>query len=373
MPPLLLLALVGGVFVAAASQKRRRPQAGPVWTGPPERVAIPQGEQAGALVLRAFAEGGAGEYPAPYRYADAHRIAGLVLDAANETAPAWRHVFGELVRRRAAIDHAPIPPWRRTYALIMTVVLPAMGAKLFWHWLRPRSESRDAQLAAVAAWAALFFVLPVGAASGTIDPSAPFSSLLPSFEAYLDPSAQVRTELSPAEQRRALTDVFHFVASDPSWGGDHDPRKTPELVAEALARLHAIELSYPTDDAARTAEGNVALVQALVWLVASANLESVQINFDEGAAIAALVIQVVAAVVSAIVPFVAPAVGVAVTVAGAAIAAVARAAANGEISPAQIQALGGAGAALLLDQAAISLGLENELAIVESLGETVVA
>ena len=321
--------------------------------------------------VSAFGVATAEEYPAPYRLQDARAIAQIVLNAASETSPILAPEFAMLVGRIRAIDAAHLPPWRKTYALIMTVIVPAFASNMLWHWYRPKSNTKADRFNSIAAWAGLFFTLPKTAtAATTIEPAAGLSSLLRGMPDYLDPSTRLRRgNLSAAEMRRCVYELFYWVSVwpwvNPQYGGGS---ATDDLVRNAGARMAEIEDTWPTSDPLRyVIEGNLKSVDELVWLFNARVQGSISVDFDEGNAIAALVIKVIAAVVSAVAPMVGPAVGAALTQASNALSTLAALVADGEISGSEFQALSGAGAAFMLDQAGIHLGLQDEMSKVGAL------
>jgi hypothetical protein len=93
------------------------------------------------------------------------------------------------------------------------------------------------------------------------------------------------------------------------------------------------------------------------------------LDFDEGAAWAALIVKVVAALASAAAAFVSPAIAVIIAAASNTIQGLAIAFTKGELSAKEFQALGGAAVALALKVAGVDLGLNSELEQVQGLME----
>lgn len=332
--------------------------------------------------VRTFGEATPAEYPAPYRLKDALEMASVALSAASERAPYRDHVYASLERRLSLIHAAEMPPWRKTYAIVAGVMLPVFGSNILWHWYRPRTRVKQDRFAAMAAWTIMFFNLPVTATvSPTVDPSAPASSLpgyttpgvLPHFEARLtDPTTPLlRGGLTPLEMRRAMLDALAYVAT---WervvgGADVDPDSMiADLENAYRARIEDLMHVYPMNDLTEfVLEGNLKIIDEFVWVATASVEQSIYFDYDTASAIAGLVVQVVAVVVSAVAPLVSPALAAAIQAGANAISAVARTAAAGGISTAQLQALGGAGVAFMLDQAAIRLDLESEKDQIEEL------
>ncbi len=379
LPAMAWLAL-GGFALAAASAKRtsnkptkNKPEEGEkVWI-PHLKVAVPTRPSMGVKdvrLLRTFGEPTKDDYPAPYRFRDAKRLVDILIAATSETSPLNRGVRDEIVSRVAQINGSSLPNWRKTYALILTVIVPFYASNLLWHWYRPRSPVKDDRYNAIITWATIFFTLPVTATvSAAIEPNTRHSSLLNGMADYLNPATPLKNDLTPTEMRRALYDLYWHLAEWPMHNlGDRYGDMLKELHAHAVVRHADIHAGYPMSDPANfVTEGNFRMVDEILWFANARVSQSIAVDFDEGEAWANLVVQVVAVLVSAVAPLVSPALGAAIAAAGTAIQAVARALGRGDIDPAQIQTLGGAGATYMLNQAAIRLGLDDEMGQVESL------
>ena len=318
--------------------------------------------------MQLFGSGTAEDYPAPYRFQDARELAAILLRAASETAPAFQPSFVLYVETQRAIDRANIPLWRKTYATILTVIIPCYASNVLWHWYRPTSRVKQDRFNAIIAWAALFFSMPVTAtAASGVNAGGDGSSLLPGMNAYLDPSTKLRRgDLNPQEMRRALYDIFNWMVRWPAAHGVGS-ESLQKNMAHAAQRLADLESIYPvkTDPVLHVIEGNLKTVDEIVWLANARVQASISVDFDEDAAITALVMNVVAAVVSAVAPFAGAAIGAAITKAANAAAALAQMIVSGDVTAAQVQAMAGAGAALMLEQAGIRLGLEKEMAAIQ--------
>ncbi len=283
---------------------------------------------------RIFGEPSGGDFPAPYRYADAKKIASIVIQAASETAPAFRQHYDTIRSRMDAIDRSNRQPFEKTHQVIQQVVLPAYASNLFWHWYRPRSRVKQDRFTAIISWAVLFYTTPVTA----------------------------NTE-DPKTIRGMLLDVHRYLRE---WRRKNTSNTGNQLESLSAQRLDDLVRIYPsTDRPEYVQEGNLKIVDELVWLATARVEESIQVNFDEGAAWAGLVIQVVGAIVSAVAGFASPAVTAAVQSAATVIQGVARMMVDPQVSQTQVQALMGAGVTYMLDQAAIRLGLEDEMAEIE--------
>ncbi len=375
-PLLPLFALLGAGVALAAATKKPRARLGPGLFGKKKKLlsiaALRPSAAGGGALVNTFGIGTAEEYPAPYRFQDAQAMAVIVLPAASETSPKLKPFFTILAWRMQAIDNANLPPWRKTYATILTVIIPAYASNLLWHWYRPVSTIRQDHFNAIVAWAALFFSMPVTAtAKSGVNAAVHNSSFLPDMAAYLDPATQLqRGGLSPPQMRRALIDVYDWMRLWPSvhreeygWGSTLE-----KFVSNAALRLNDINNAYPvTGTDLVIIQGNLKLVDEIVW-VANARVQgSISVDFDEGDAIVSLVLNIVAVVVSAVAPLAGPAIAAAISGAANAAGALARMIVSGDVDSAQIQAMAGAGVSLMLDQAGIRLGLEKELTEIQGL------
>lgn len=307
-----------------------------------------------------------GEYPAPYRYRDAWELANIVLAAGSQTAPKFKPYYKTLRARLQQIDRAALPNWRKTYAVIMTVVLPSYASPLWWHWYRPTSRVKEDRFNAIITWAALFLTMPQTAtAARDIQPDRGMSSLLPSFGAYLDPNAALRRgDLDPRDMRRCIYDVYSYSRNWPfhhrgEFGWGESLQETMLHAGQRMADLNAV---YPLSDPTKfVIQGNLKAVDELVWLANARVQGSIAVDFDETKAIVALVLNVVKVLASAVDVFVGGAIGNAIRQATDAIGAIATMAADGSINPAQLQAMAGAGVAMVLDQAGIRLGYDEQI------------
>lgn len=324
-------------------------------------------------VVRLFGMPTADDYPAPYRYQDARAIADIVLSAASETSPKLAPYFAHLVTMLRRIEAAHLPKWRKTYAAIMVVVIPALASNVLWHWYRKdgRSRLKEDRFNAIASWAALFSTLPATATSAaTVAPYIAGSSLLRNVSAYLDPSTRLRRgSLDAVEMRRCLYDVSSYMtnwaAMNPQFGGGEG---VEDEAALARSRMAGLNEAYPQSDPdVFVVEGNIRAADEIVWYANARVQGSISIDWDEGAAIAMLVGRTVAAIVSAVAPAAGGAIAAGLQVASTAINALAQLAVGGTITAAQFQALAGAGVAFMLDQAGIRLGLDDEMAQVEAM------
>lgn len=381
MPPVLLLLLASVGIAAVAGGKRKRSKLDMAQSEGPEKLRprrvklkgvryLPQNE-----LLQMFGENTEQEYPAPYRYQDARLIGQVLLDAASMTSPKLAPYFAELVRRWRAIDSAALPNWRKTYAIVYTVFVPAFASNMLWHWYRKpsRSKLKEDRFNALAAWMAMFLATPVtSTASPGIEVYGGNTSLLPGWGAYLDPATQLRRgNLTQPEIRRVLYDVFGYMRvwhhTHPGYGGGEG---IDELAASAAARMGELNNIYPQSDPTQfVIEGNMKAADEIIWLANAHAQGSISVDFDEGSAIAALVVRTIATVVSAVVPFVGPAIGAALQTATNALGAMARIVASGEMSYAQFQAAAGAGVTLMLNQTGIRIeGLDDAIAQLEGLG-----
>lgn len=369
-----------GVYAATREPKERRRVEILTYTGErPGMQFVPQigvyvpttatyrGNQA---LVDLFGLSLAGDYPAPYRSQDAITIARKLIGFASETAPAFKHHFRTVRDRLEAIEGANLPGWRKTFAIINTVVLPIYASNVLWHWYRPVDATKSNQFNAMVTWAAMFYALPVTSTSVVgLDLGATGEAFPQSMGEYLSRSTVLQTGLNPAQMRRTLYDVFWYLADWPrtQLGDDYGP-SLQELRAAASGSLQSLADAYPmTDSEVWLIEGNLKVVDEIVWLANARVQQSIGVDFDEGAAWSNLVIQVVGAVMSAVAPIAGPAVGQAISTAGNAIQAIAAAAASGSLTGAQVQALGGLGVAFMLDEAAIRLGLSGEMQTVEDL------
>jgi hypothetical protein len=329
-------------------------------------------------LVRTFGEPTPDEYPAPYRWEDAKQIAEILLKAGDEAAPVSRVHYDHIRERFKAIERSALPNWRKTYAVIMVVVVPMYSANLLWWWYRPRLTIKELRFNAIISWAALFFTLPnTASAAAGITAGIAGSSLVPNMATMLDPNRMIhRGDLDLRQMRQALYDVYRYMNSwnrmslGEKWEGMLGLQATERL---AELNMKEIAAAYPLSDPDQFVfEGNFRVVDQIVWLANTKVQAAINVNFDEGAAWGTLVLRVVATAIAAIAPQLSPAMAAAVRTAEDAITAIASIImSGGHLSQAQMQALGGAGAAYLLDQAAIRLGLDDELSDIESAYEQV--
>jgi hypothetical protein len=380
--PIIWLLLAGGAVAALASKPRARGERPEV--GESLMPSLAPSRQLGSVQqleiarsLGPFGNAEPGEYPAPYRYRDARKIADLVLAAANETTgPKLRPDYEVIRDRSVSIDASQMPNAYKTYALVFTVVIPAIAANLFFNWYRPRSAQRKKVYAAIAAWAFMFSALPSTATADAVIRSGQFlgagSYMLDGWADYMNPIGKLVTELSPLETRGLLNDLAWYLVQ---WPGNRYPSDDPEQwtnVYEVASegRLNEWYAAYPYDGGNELIlEGNFELVGFMLWWAMARVEMEIKLDFDEGAAWAALIVKVVAALASAAAAFVSPAIAVIIAAASNTIQGLAIAFTKGELSAKEFQALGGAAVALALKVAGVDLGLNSELEQVQGLME----
>ncbi len=365
IPPIVLLLGAGLVAAAAAAPSSRIKKPVVLKSKVKRGGAFRAGFQMQNPLVELFGVPTDEEYPAPYRFEDAWELAHIVINAGKETAPKFEPAYKELRGRLGDIHRAEIPNWRKTYALIYTVVIPAFASPILWHWYRPVSRVKQDRFNALITWAALFAAMPQTAtAPRNIEPGKAYSSLLPGMGAYLDPNTKLRRgDLDEREMRRCLYDIFGYMRH---WGWNHKQygwgESLEDLMVHAGQRMADLNAVYPlTDPPKFVIEGNLKAVDEIVWLANARVQGAINVDFDEAAAIASIVVNVVAAIVSAVVPMVGGAIGAAIQTAANALTALATMVADGEVSAAQMQAMAGAGVALVLDQAGIRLDLDEEI------------
>ena len=378
-PPILLLLGAGLAVVAVAGGKKKRRVRGFKFAsqgaldmglglrlrGVPHAL-LPDKER--AHVIKLFGEGTLDEYPAPYRYQDVWQLTHIALDAASETAPAFVIHRANLVGRLHAIDAADMAPWRKSFALIMTVLIPSFASPVWWHWYRDAgafTPIKQDRFNAIIAYCGMFLAMPhTSTAATTIEINKPQSSLLRGMPKYLDAHTPLRRgNLNPREIRRVLYDVFSYMKTWPAQNGSTST-KAAERAQQASAHMNNLAAVYPIGEPelAHVIEGNMKAVDEIVWL-ANANVQSqIHVEFDEAAAIARLVLEVVKIVVAVVDIVVGGAIGDAINKAASALTQLAVMIANGEVSTAQVQAMAGAGITVMLDQTGIRLDLDDEIA-----------
>lgn len=370
MPPLLLLLLAaGGLALATRKPTRKRRPFKFSSTGRTFKRGImkilPSVELANATKL--FGIPTLDEYPAPYRYKDVFQMTHEVLTAASETAPKFIPHYTTLVTRLHEIDASPLPNWRRSYALIMTVILPSFASPLWFHWYRPTSRTKEDRFNAIIAWAALFLSTPrTATASNAIDVNRANSSMLPSFGFYLNEFTTLRRgDLSEREIRRVLYDVFSYQRNWPATHADYN-KPLREMSEHAASRMQDLENFYPINDPnlVHIIEGNMKAVDEIVWLANARVQASIHVEFDEDAAIARLVIEVVKVVIAVVDIFLGGRIGAAITEAANALTKLATMVVDGQINATQVQAMAGAGITMMLDEAGIRLDLGDEIAAI---------
>ncbi len=338
--------------------KRQRPRLGGMFAGSP---------------LGTFGLNTADEYPAPYRYADALEIARITLNAAAETSPINKPLLYLLQARYRAIKASHVPNWRKTYALIMTIIFPAFAQNLLWHWYRDAggfSSVKQERFNAIISWASLFLTMPATAtAAATIRVDKGFSSLLPSFSPYLRSSTRLkRGNLNTKQMRRCLYDIYGWMAVARIKHGRGSTSIT-KTVIHAQTRMANLAKIYPlTDSEAFLIQGNLKAIDEITWFANAIVQGSISVNFDEGQAYVALAVKIVAAVASAAGMFVGPQVGAAISAAADAIGTLATLVASGQVSSTQLQAMAGAGVSMMMSQAGIRLGLESQIADLKAAG-----
>lgn len=353
--PFLLLLLVSGVALAASrrtSTRKPKPRIKTIRL-PPDRL------------VATFGAGAGDEYPAPYRWRDVQAIVDVLLAAASETSPNKRPYYDGMRERQQLIAAANLPNWRKSYGYMLSIVFPTLAAALLWHWWRPTSNTKADRFNAIAQWAGLFLAMPnTATASASIQVDVANSSLISHASAFLDGNTPLRRGLSPQQQRRCLYDLFSWMRRwphiHPEFGGGES---IDQLVTHAGVRMHDLNAVFPiTDPPALVIEGNLKAVDEIVWLANARVQGSIRVDFEEGAAIAALVVQVISAIVSAVVPIVGAELGAALRTGSDALSKLAYMVADGEISADEYQALAGVGITIALDQAGIRLeGIDDGL------------
>jgi len=335
---------------------------------PPEFIAPSRYRPMMSRLVQVFGTSTINEYPAPYRYADAWKVTDIAMRAAVDTSPIQRPYYQMLRRRFEAINTANMANWRKTYALLMTVIQPAFAADLFWHWYRPTSNTKKERFDAIASYVGLFLVTPETAtAARTIDPHDPMSSLLPGWPPYVDASTPLRRgDLSVREMRRCVYDLYEYQRTWPTYHPEYGGGSgTNKLIAHAGERMQHLKDVYPLSDPdAWVIQGNLKAVDELVWLDNARVQGQITVDLDEGEAYAALALRTVATVVAAVAPLVGPQIAAALQTATDALSTLASLVANGDVSSAEIQAMAGAGVATILENAGIRLGLSEELAAI---------
>lgn len=367
--------LAGGT--AAAALVARSGSAKPSFVEIEQMSAQWQGSSASL-----FGEGTSGQYPAPYRLADAQKIADIAIDACKERAKnvgglnqdAKLHA-GRIIQRRDEIYAASVPPAAKVGALVTGVVLPSMAAGLWWNWYRPRTKTRAAQYNSIAAWAAMFYALPVTATvkAQALAPNAwhGMGAYLPDLDDYLvGPSQKLALGADPLITRALLRDVFSYLALWPRTN-DSDRSWWVPFEDAAESNVQAWRQRYPdgSTDVAATVEGNFKLVELILWWLNMRVEMEIKVDFDEGMAWLALVVNVVAAVAAGIAPLLSPAVAALLTAAASTFQGLAIAFQRGEITAYELQAMLGAGVALALQEAGIDLGLGDSLAQIQQIVE----
>ncbi len=380
-----MLLAAGGLALVASQPKRKRRRGFKFYPSAKDKrigSAVPARsfkfsskpqtpEVAAATAL--FGKATADEYPAPYRYKDVWQMTQEVLAAAKKTSPKKLPLYGTLLMRSAEIDASrAVPNWRRAYALIMTVIIPSFAAGLWWHWFRKggRSKIKQDRFNAIIAYAGLFLSMPhTATANNSIDINKAKSSLLRGFGFYLNPHQKMRRgDLSPAEIRRLLYDTFSYMNTWTIESKRGCIGLCMDQVVAGQAQMSDVEQYYPIADTneAHLMEGNLRAVDLIVWLANAEVQGQINVDFDEDAAIAQLVINVIKVVVAVVDIFVGGALGDAIALAASALTQFATLASSGQISTTQVQAMAGAGVVMMLDQAGIRMDLDDEIAAINA-------
>lgn len=395
--PIILLAL-GGLAVAALAAKPKKPKLASFKFKKPtfklkstEKIKLNGYNK----LLQTFGMATATEYPAPYRLQDAKIIAEELIVAISTGTPhgkpfQWRHnLINKIKHNFNEIDNASLPNWQKVYAIIMTVMVPAFASGLLFYWYEPRTRVREDKFTAMIMWAAMFLASPeTSTAFHTISDSFTGGNLTslgksfpPSAEAYRKADLNLRRgDLSPAEMRVALYDLFHhiqFWRMNNLGGWDNLSQQQRDLINSGNTRINDIKQTYPLTaesilNTERVVQGNFKTVDEIVWMSTAVVQSDARFSFDEAAAWLNLVVQIVGVVISAVAPLVSPAIGSIMQTAANAVQGISRAIASGKMSSTQIQGVIGSGITYMLEDAAIYLGLDDELKFVESAVESVV-
>lgn len=375
MPPLVLFLLVaGGAALVSSSKKAKR-----------INIRFPRGH---GRAVSIFADSTPEEYPAPYRLADAEILVDLLIQWGATPSnlrgdPNLLPYVTLLDKYRHEILHSTaLPNWRKVYGLIYTVAIPALASGVCWEWFRTpnRSQLKTDRYNAIASWAAMFCN---GSVTATAPPSIRVdranSSLLSGIDSYLDPNTPLRRgELSPAEIRRVIYDVFSwsrlwnarnwdfYMGRGRSYFTPYAESEELQRLADAAAnRMAELHRAFPvTQKTNFVLDGNA---KAAVELIALYNnevlIEYAGPDIDQGLVGLGIALQVIGALVKAI-PAVGGAVGAAIAqgaqAAMAAVSAVTALVANGGITQAQFQAMVSSGVATLLEETGIRLPGVNE-------------
>lgn len=221
----------------------------------------------------------------------------------------------------------------------------------------------------------MFYALPVTATvkAQALAPNAwhGMGAYLPDLDDYLvGPSQKLALGADPLITRALLRDVFSYLALWPRTN-DSDRSWWVPFEDAAESNVQAWRQRYPdgSTDVAATVEGNFKLVELILWWLNMRVEMEIKVDFDEGMAWLALVVNVVAAVAAGIAPLLSPAVAALLTAAASTFQGLAIAFQRGEITAYELQAMLGAGVALALQEAGIDLGLGDSLAQIQQIVE----
>lgn len=181
---------------------------------------------------------------------------------------------------------------------------------------------------------------------------------------------KVARNLSAVEMRQALYDIFHYMNE---WNREEFPTEEwwRGFWRQAIDAVNSLHGAYKLTDATEyVIAGNLKMVDELTtWANGQIAPKLTWGEAATGAKWAGFILKIVGALVAVVAPLLAPAIAATVMLAVNVIQAVANAMSTGGMSAAQAQALGGAGVAFMLDQAAIRLDLKAEMDEIQSLAE----